>query len=93
MDMMWWYGPGMNGWGYGLMTVSMVLFWALVIFGVVALVRYLGRAERTTRDRPATGRPTPEALLAERFARGEIDEDEYQHRLQVLRGSGSLARP
>jgi putative membrane protein len=37
MKMMWWYGPGMNGWGYGLMTLSMVLFWALVIFGVVAL--------------------------------------------------------
>jgi len=30
---MWWYGPGMNGWGYGLMTVSMVLFWALIILG------------------------------------------------------------
>ena len=91
--MMWWYGPGMNGWGYALMTVSMVLFWALVIFGVAALVRYPGRAERTMTDRPATSRPTPEALLAERFARGEIDEDEYQHRLQVLLEPGSLTRP
>ena len=38
---MFWYGGGMSGWGYALMTISMVLFWALVIFGVVALVRFL----------------------------------------------------
>jgi putative membrane protein len=79
MKMMWWYGSGMNGWGYVLMTANMVLFWALVIFGVVALVRYLGRAGRVT-----AAQPTPEEVLAERFARGEISEDEYQHRLEVL---------
>jgi putative membrane protein len=89
MEMMWWYGPGMNAWGYGLMTVSMVLFWALVIFAVVALIRYVGR-----RDRETGARPTPEDLLAERYARGEIDEDEYHQRLQVLtHGPHPLARP
>ena len=31
-------------------------------------------------------RPTPEQILAERFARGEINEDEYQHRLDLLTG-------
>jgi putative membrane protein len=77
--MMWWFGPGMTAWGYGLMTVSMVLFWALVIFGVVALVRYLSR-----NDRASAAPPTPEELLAERFARGEIDEEEYRGRLDVL---------
>jgi putative membrane protein len=41
--MMWWYGNGMNAWGYTLMTVSMMLFWGLVIFGVIASVRYLAR--------------------------------------------------
>jgi putative membrane protein len=76
---MWWYGPGMNGWGYGLMTVNMVSFWALVIFGVIAVVRYLGRGDRET-----AARPTPEELLAERFARGDIDENEYQQRRNVL---------
>ncbi|MGH3780368.1 MAG: SHOCT domain-containing protein [Pseudonocardiaceae bacterium] len=66
--MMWWYGSGMSSWGYVLMTLSMVLFWALVIFGVVALIRFLA-----SNDRPTASRPTPEQLLAERFARGEID--------------------
>ncbi len=32
--MMYWYGSGMSGWGYALMTVSMVLFWGAVIFGM-----------------------------------------------------------
>jgi putative membrane protein len=48
---------------------------------VVALVRFLARD-----DRQATTRFTPEQLLAERFARGEIDEQEYHHRVDVLRG-------
>ena len=78
---MFWYGAGMNGWGYALMTISMVLFWGLVIFGVVALVRFLARD-----DQQRTTRATPERLLADRFARGEIDEHEYQHGVDVLRG-------
>lgn len=37
-------------------------------------------------ERPPYGTaPAPEQLLAERFARGEIDEDEYRRRLAVLR--------
>lgn len=85
--MMFWYGNGMSGWGYGLMTVGMVLFWALVIFGLVALVRYVARPQY-----PGGGvvdRPSPEQLLAERFARGEIDNEEYRQRQETLRGSGA----
>lgn len=80
--MMWWYGPGTSGWGFALMAVGQALFWALIILGVIAIVRYL----RTAGDRPAQVRPTPEELLAERFARGEIDEEDYQRRLDTLRG-------
>jgi putative membrane protein len=78
--MMWWYGNGMGGWGYALMMVGNVLFWGLIIFGVVAVVRYLARG-----DRAVGPRLTPEQLLAERFARGEIDEEEYRQRLTILR--------
>ena len=81
--MMWRYSTvnGLDGWGYGLMTVSMVLFWGLIIYGVIALVRYLGR-----QDRSVPARPTPEQVLAERFAHGQIDEQEYRQRLDALRG-------
>jgi putative membrane protein len=82
--MMYWYGNGMNGWGYVFMTISMVAFWSLVIFAIVVGIRYLGRTAQ--QQSAPTARPTPEQLLAERFARGEIDEHEYQRALDTLRG-------
>ncbi|MGW3955147.1 SHOCT domain-containing protein [Streptomyces sp. NPDC004752] len=88
--MMWYDG----GWGWGgwfTMAVFMVLFWALIIAGVIALVRYLtGTHHPQPGPRPSSGEPRwgsrrAEELLAERFARGEIDEDEYKRRLTTLR--------
>jgi putative membrane protein len=79
--MMFWFGKGMSGWGYGLMAAGMVVFWALVVLGVVGLVRYFVRV-----DRSVVTRPVAEHALAERFARGDIDEPEYRQRLDVLRG-------
>lgn len=80
--MMFWYGNETNVWGYALMTISMVLFWALVIYGAVVLLRYPARE-----DRPAAAtRPTPESVLADRLARGEINEDQYHQTLETLRG-------
>jgi putative membrane protein len=77
--MMYWYGGHMSGWGYTLMGFSSVLVWGLLIASVVALIRHFVRI-------PAdAARPRPELLLAERFARGEIDEDDYRHRLEILR--------
>jgi putative membrane protein len=80
--MMWWYGPGISGWAFAIMSVGMVLFWTLIVLGVIAVARYL----LTGRDRPPAAPPTPEQLLAERFARGEIDEQEYHQRLTALHG-------
>ena len=86
---MYWYGHGIGGWGYALMTLSMLLFWGVVIYGIVALIRY-GRRDSPQVREPAQP-PAPERLLAERFARGEIDEDEYQQRLTSLRAAGPAA--
>jgi putative membrane protein len=94
--MMYWYGSGMSGWGYALMTISMVLFWGAVIVGIVALVRHFGRGGQQTLAPPSQP-AAPEQLLAERFARGEIDEEEYRQRLAALQGAGQAgngrARP
>jgi putative membrane protein len=79
--MMWQYGNGMDGWGFGLMTVGNLIVWALIVVGVVALLRHLNRGDATER------RPTAEELLAERFARGDVTEQEYRERLDVLRSS------
>jgi putative membrane protein len=85
---MMYYGHGMPGWGMALMTVSSVLFWALVIAGIVAMVRYTGREAQ--HSQPVMHGPTPQQTLADRFARGDIDEEEYLRRRQVL---GETAPP
>ena len=79
--MMFWYGNGMSGWGYVLMTVGMLLFWGLVILGVVVVVRYLAGGRHRSADE----------VLAERLARGEIDEPEYRSRKAALRGDPQQA--
>jgi putative membrane protein len=88
-DMMhdtYWYGDGW-GWGWGgwiLMGVVMVVFWAVVITLVVLAVRYLA-ADRGRPAPPASAQSRAEDMLAERFARGEIDDEEYRRRLTLLR--------
>ena len=81
---MWGYGAGW-GWGAWLaMGVSMVVLWGLVIAGGIVLVRSLagGRNQHPSATRDALGEA--ERILADRFARGEIDEDEYRRRTEVL---------
>ncbi|MFP5318185.1 MAG: SHOCT domain-containing protein [Acidimicrobiia bacterium] len=78
---MWWWH---DGWGWGgwlLMVVGNVVFWGLVLWAVVALVPVTGPGREATQD--------PEGVLATRFAAGEIDQDEYERRLDALRGVGS----
>ncbi|MFE2318471.1 SHOCT domain-containing protein [Streptomyces sp. NPDC059441] len=88
--MMWYDGWGWGGWF--AMAIFMVLFWALVIAGVVVLVRYLTGSRHgqqsgsfPTPGEPGWGSKRAEDLLAERFACGEIDDDEYKRRLTLLR--------
>jgi putative membrane protein len=88
--MWWWPGGAGSGWAWVLMTIGMLLFWGVLIAGGIALVRALNRL--TSGSEPAP-RPTPEQVLADRFARGEIDEDEYRRRLATLSSSGSVTRP
>ena len=76
------------GWGWGgwlLMTLVMIVFWAAVITRRGA-GGALCRRFTPPRRRPWTfGASTREDLLAERFARGQIDDDEYRQRLTLLR--------
>jgi putative membrane protein len=84
---MMWYDGGWGSWF--VMAVIMVFFWALVIAGIVALVHYFAGARHSHQSvrpsSPGSGRRQAEDLLAERFALGEIDEDEYKRRLALLR--------
>lgn len=57
---------------------------ALLVLIVVATVRLLsGRPVEFLSTQPGGG-PGARAILDERYARGEIDDEEYQHRLKAL---------
>lgn len=80
---------GFDGWGWVggvLMAVGMVAFWAFVITAIVLLIRYLTTSRSTAASpAPNSGQVSAEEVLAQRLARGEIDEQEYRQRLALLR--------
>lgn len=82
-----------NGWSgadWVWMSVGMLGFWTLVVAGVVWLVRTV----RTSADRSAPGpdrqtRPGADssnarAILDERYARGELDDEQYRTHRDLL---------
>ena len=69
---MWDWTGHMGGWWW----LAAPLMIAFIIWAVITLVRR-NEAPRT--------RATPEDVLAERFARGELDEVEYRHRRELVR--------
>lgn len=78
----------MHDGGWGFMGGWMWLFWLLVLVGIVVLVVWaVGAARRTGGGgaEPPAPRQTPEEVLRERYARGEIDDTEYRRRLDELR--------
>jgi putative membrane protein len=74
-------GYGMTG-GFGFGGGFMILWWVLIIAGIVVLVKWLGTSNRTA----GRGDDGSKALdiLKERYARGEIDEQAYLKRKQDL---------
>jgi putative membrane protein len=78
-----------GGWGWGWMALMMgvmLVFWGAVIVGIVWLVR--GAASGPApRERDAS-METPAEILDRRFAEGEISEEDYRARREVLTGRG-----
>ena len=69
-----------GGWnGPGPWWPIFPLFW-LLLFGGIALALFRGRRSWG----PPHMRHSAEGLLAERYARGEISDEEYRERLSVL---------
>jgi putative membrane protein len=81
---MFFYGAH-GGWSRAL-GLGSILFWVFVAVAIVAFVRLfarsLGYAGGSDRYGPP-GPATPEQILAERFARGEINQDEFYERVAL----------
>lgn len=78
--MMGYYGYG-PGWGYmgGFGWIFMVIFWALIVAGVVALIRLGSQSGRHHR-----GENSALEILKERYAKGEIDRKEFEEKKKDL---------
>jgi putative membrane protein len=82
---MWGY-MGNQGWGYGwglLGVTHMVLWWILPILGIVVLAKWLfGRGS----EQKLSPHQRALEILAERYARGEINKDEFDAKRRDLNG-------
>ena len=81
-----WHGDGWGGGHWIGMIVMMLLLWGVIAAIVIALVRS-GGWSRHDHDAtsPAASTYEAERILHERFARGEIDADEYTRRHDLLK--------
>ena len=66
---MWWFPPPMGVWDYVIMAINMVLFWGLLILGLIGFVRYLASGDRSAESRDAS----------------EIDEHQPHQQLNAIR--------
>ena len=71
-----------GSWGWGL--AMMAVMWGALILIVYLVLRAFGRSDRS---RPGGEDPDPRGILEQRFARGEISEEEYRDRRGVLEES------
>ena len=71
-----------GGWlGMGIGMIGMLLFWGLIILGIAVLVKWLAGAQA------AGGAPPAKSALdivKERYARGEIDKEEFEQKKRDL---------
>ncbi len=74
---------GMMGWndGWGMFAMlHMLLWWVLIILGIVVLAKWAFGA----RQPKSSGEDRALAILRERYARGEIDKAEFDARRRDL---------
>jgi putative membrane protein len=75
------------------MVATMLLFWGMLIALVLWAVRSIRGGGQQSRS-GHTETAVPDDILAARYARGEIDDEEFQRRRELLRDtSGSGTRP
>ena len=69
----------LNQWGWGIgMMAMMFLFWALVIVGLIVGIRWLLGQGKATRSDSAL------EILRQRYARGEINKEEFESKKKDL---------
>ena len=79
------YWHDVSWWGWLMMSVGMLVVYGLIVWGIARLLRWRG-------DTAGAGRSSPEDILGEWLARGEIDAREYRGGVHALRSRGDRPR-
>ncbi|MFA4936656.1 MAG: SHOCT domain-containing protein [Candidatus Methanoperedens sp.] len=69
---------GMMDYGYGMGIIGLI-FWILVIIGIVLLIKYLWRGGGARRDQESALE-----ILKKKYARGEISKEEFEEKKKEL---------
>jgi len=82
----WHMGPGMmNGWGMGWFGgIFMMIFWVLIIVGLIFLIKWLVQNAKTGSHAGSSSESRALDILRERYARGEIDKQEFAEKKKDL---------
>ena len=70
--------------GFGMFG-GMFLFWGILIALAVVLVRGLFKSNQPTDGNSVTQQLSPRQILDQRYARGEINQAQYQTMMQDLK--------
>jgi putative membrane protein len=69
-----------GGWGIGMMLM-MLVFWGVVMVGIVLLIRWL-----VTQGREPRATDSALDILRQRYARGDISKEEFEAKKRDLAG-------
>jgi putative membrane protein len=72
-------GPGMMWGWWGIGFIFMIMFWGLIILGLIFLIRWLAGVTKTSKMEESAL-----DILKKRYARGEINKEEFEQKKKDL---------